>query len=270
MPVQQPGEQVILPPIHDPSVHTTIDRLARRYIGTAGPGMKILTAVGGSAEQLLARLPRPLRGSLDDLTRKGLERALAVAGRTGASGGGRHDGTHRAVVAAIGAAGGVAGIPGAVAELPVTITMLLRTILGIAAEHGLDPSSPEARAEALRVFATAGPLEADDGADLGLLTARLTVTGQSLQTLIARVAPRLATVLGQKLAAQTAPVLGAVAGASINYSFARYYQEMARVHFGLIRLADETGLPRETLLSELRERIAAIESGQPLRAAQRR
>ena len=39
------------------------------------------------------------------------------------------------------------------------------------------------------------------------------------------------------------PVIGALAGASLNYAFTRYYQELARVHFGLLRLARETGLP---------------------------
>lgn len=258
MPDRATDLQDVLPPIHDPSVHAAVDRLARRYLNAAGLGMQILTRVGGSAEHLLARLPAPVRGQLDDATRRGLNTALKVAMRTGTPRGGRGDAAQRAVVAAIGAVGGVAGLPGALAELPVTITMLLRTILGIAAEHDLDPRDEATRLEALRVFASAGPMEEDDGTDLGLLAARLTVTGQSLQSVIARVAPRLAAVLGQKMAAQTAPVLGALAGASVNYTFTRYYQEMARVHFGLIRLSRETGLPRAALDLALRERIEEL------------
>ena len=46
-------------------------------------------------------------------------------------------------------------------------------------------------------------------------------------------------VLGQKLAAQSVPVLGAVAGAATNYAYTSYYQEMAHVHFRLRRLAIE-------------------------------
>ena len=60
------------------------------------------------------------------------------------------DGPSDAVVVAesvIGAAGGVAGLPGAIAELPVTVTMLLRGLLEIAEEHGLDPKSDEVRKE---------------------------------------------------------------------------------------------------------------------------
>ena len=132
-------------------------------------------------------------------------------------------------------------------------------MLDIAAEHGLDPDSDEVRMECLRIFAAAGPMAEDDGTDLGLLAARLSVTGQTLQGLISRVAPRLSVSLGQKLAAQAAPVFGAVVGASINYTFARYYQELARVHFGIMRLARETGLPQEALTEALRLSIARLD-----------
>ena len=55
-------------------------------------------------------------------------------------------------------------------------------------------------------------------------------------------------------------MLGAAAGASINYIFARYYQELARVQFGLLRLANETGIPREALAERLVMRIKSLEA----------
>ena len=118
-----------------------------------------------------------------------------------------------------------------------------------------------ARREALQVFASAGPLSEDEGADLGLLTARMTITGHTVQALIARVAPRLSASMAQKLAAQAVPVLGAVAGATINYHFTRYYQEIARVHFGLLRLSQETGIPREALIEALELRMNQLRPG---------
>jgi uncharacterized protein (DUF697 family) len=75
--------------------------------------------------------------------------------------------------------------------------------------------------------------------------------------MIARVAPRLSVVLGQKLAAQTVPVLGAAAGAATNYAYTRYYQEMAHVHFGLARLAREGGQDTKALTEALRARLPA-------------
>ena len=48
-------------------------------------------------------------------------------------------------------------------------------------------------------------------------------------------------------------------GASINYTFTRYYQELARVHFGIMRLSHETGIPREALVEALRLSIERLD-----------
>jgi hypothetical protein len=76
-----------------------------------------------------------------------------------------------------------------------------------------------------------------------------------MHKLIATVAPKLATVLGQKLAAQTVPVLGAVAGATANYVYTGYYQRIARVHFGLRKLAIDADVPRQDLVRRLSQRL---------------
>ena len=95
----------------------------------------------------------------------------------------------------------------------------------------------------------------DDGADLGFLSARVALSGRAMQAVIAKVAPRLAVVLGQKLAAQAVPVLGAVAGAATNYAYTSYYQDMAHVHFGLRKLAIDADIPQEKLVERLREKV---------------
>lgn len=252
--------QAILPPIDDPSVHVQIDRLARRYIHAGGLGMEMLASIGGSAQGLIDRLPGFVRKRLDSITLSALNRAFEAATHSRRLVRDRGDWFNRLASTVSGAAGGMAGLPGALIELPLTVTMLLRAILEIAAEHGLDPESEEVRMEALRVFAAAGPMSEDDGTDLGLLAAKLSITGQTVQGIIARIAPKLAAVLGQKLAAQATPVFGAVAGASINFAFAGYYQEVARVHFGVLRLSRETGLPREALTEALRDRIEHLQA----------
>lgn len=76
-----------------------------------------------------------------------------------------------------------------------------------------------------------------------------------MHRMIAAVAPKLATVLGQKLAAQTVPLLGAVAGATTNYLFTSYYQEIAQVHFGLRRLAIDADIPEAELVTRLNQRM---------------
>lgn len=257
--------QLVLPPINDPSVHAQIDRLARRYADAGGLAMEIMAIVGDGAEGLVNRLPGFVRDRMDRLTRAALNRAFGAAAGSRRVLGDRGEWFNRLASTVSGAAGGAGGLPGAMVELPVTVTLLLRAMLEIAAEHGLDPDSDEVRMECLRIFADAGPMPEDDAADLGLLAARLSVTGQTVQALISKVAPRLSVALGQKLAAQAAPVFGAFVGATINYTFARYYQELARVHFGIMRLAHETGLPNEALIEALRLAIARIEDRRPVR-----
>lgn len=232
-----------------------------------GLGMDIINTIGGGAQGLIDKLPVFVRRRLDNVVMSALERAYDAADRSRTLVRDRGDWFNRLATTVSGAAGGVAGLPGAMLELPVTVTMLFRSILEIAGEHGFDPEDEATRLEALRIFASAGPMAEDDGADLGLLAARMSVTGQTVQSVIARVAPRLSVVLGEKLAAQAMPIFGAVAGASINYTFVRYYQEIARVNFGALRLARESGLPREAVVEALRLRIGQLQSPKASRRA---
>lgn len=238
-----------------PDVAAELDRLAARYRAANGPAMQLLGIVGGQAENLLERLPDRVKDGLEEATRVALERALVLAGESRRNVADQPDWLNRLVTTALGAAGGVAGLPGALAEVPVTVTLLLRNIQGIAADHGFDPDAPDTRADCVSVFAAAGPLARDDGMNTGFLAARATITGPALRALVARVAPRLATVIGQKLGAQTVPVLGAVGGAVVNYAFTAYYQEVARVHFGLRRLADTGRMDPDALAEALRARL---------------
>ena len=128
------------------------------------------------------------------------------------------------------------------AELPVTITIILHAIRKAAVANGFDPESPAIRAECLAVFGAGSPLAIDDGMNTSFLGARLAVTGPALQSLIARVAPRVAAALGPKLVAQSVPVLGALAGAGLNLAYLRYYSELAEIRFGLLRLAERHGV----------------------------
>ncbi|MGA9251850.1 MAG: EcsC family protein [Roseobacter sp.] len=237
-------------------VDAQLDAIARRYKRAGGLGVDLLNLVGGKAEALLDQLPASVRGSLEHATQRALEQAMKVANDSRSVVPDQKGWLNSAVGAAMGAVGGMGGLPTALAELPVTTTLLLRVIQGVAKDYDFDPSAENVQFDCVQVFSSAGPLEADDGADLGFISARVTLTGAAVHGLVARVSPRLATVLGQKLAAQTVPVLGAVAGAATNYAYTSYYQEMAHVHFGLRRLAVDADVPVDTLVARLKERIA--------------
>ncbi|WP_376877064.1 EcsC family protein [Albirhodobacter sp. R86504] len=246
----------ILMPVTEPEITKELNALAARHRAASGVGMQIMTYLGGSAETLLSKLPAPVRDGLEGATARALQGAFGAAQRSRGVVGDRPDWMNTALSTAMGVVGGAGGLATSLAEVPFTVTVLLRSIQGIAKEHGFDPDEDEVRLECLRVFASAGPLAQDDGADMAFVAAKVTITGQGLQGLIAKVAPKLAAVLGQKLAAQAAPVLGAVAGAAVNYSFTSYYQEIARVHFGLKALARDRGLDEGLMREELIARIA--------------
>lgn len=244
-----------LVPLPDPDLAHDIAVIAKRYRRAGGVGIQVLNLIGGQAENLLERLPDPVKERLEDATQKALSIALTAAQRSRAVVPDQAGWLNTAATTAMGAAGGMGGLPTALAELPVTTTVLLRAIQGVAAEYGYDPADPQVQGECLTVFATAGPLATDDGADLGFLGARITVTGASVSSLIARVAPRFSAALGQKLAAQTVPIIGAVAGAATNYAYTSYYQEMAHVHFALMRASETHAMPRAALVQALSEQI---------------
>jgi hypothetical protein len=246
-----------LPAVAGPSLEEAIANLARRYKRANGPVMQVMNRLGGTLENQLDLLPGAMRGQVETVTARALEAAYGLAARTPDLG-------QRGPVAAVmlsGAAGGAGGLATALAEIPVTVTLILNAIRAEARAAGLDPDALGVREDCLRVFGAGSPLEGDDGVNTGFLTARLAMTGPTVQNLITAIAPRLAAVLGQKLAAQAVPVVGAVTGAALNAAFLSYYRELARIRFALIRLSEVHG--SEAVLSAFR---AAVEPPRITRA----
>jgi hypothetical protein len=220
-----------------PDLGAEIDMLARRYARANGPVMRLVNGLGTRLESQLSVVPEKYRGQIERGVAQALEAAYGLASRAPDMG---ERGDVMAVMAS-GAAGGAGGLATSIAELPVTVTLMLNAIRGEARAAGFDPDEPAIRAECLRVFGAGSPLASDDGVNTSFITARLTVTGQAVQSIITTIAPRLAAVLGQKVAAQAVPVLGAVSGAALNAAFLAYYREIARIRFALLRLAEVHG-----------------------------
>lgn len=216
---------------------TDVAELARRYKRANGPVIRLVNRLGGTLEAQLSALPDSLRTQLERVTTQALETSYGLAGRAPDLG---QRGPMMAAMAA-GAAGGAGGLATSLAELPVTVTLLLNTIRAAARDAGFDPDDDEVRAECLQVFAAGSPLAQDDGVNTSFIASRLALTGSAVQNLIATIAPKLAVVLGQKLAAQAVPVIGAVSGAALNAAFLSYYRDVAQVRFALLNLAKVHG-----------------------------
>ncbi len=251
---------MILDPAGVPvDVEAELNRLATRYRGASGLGIELLNLIGAQGETLLDRLPPAARAGLDSATLAALTQAMKAAQGSRRIVPKGSSVLNTSVATALGAVGGIGGVSSALAELPITTTVLLRAIQDVAVQYGFDPEAESVQFDCIQVFSAAGPLEKDDGADLAFVSTRLALTGGAMQVLIARVAPKLAVVLGQKLAAQAVPLLGAVAGAATNFAYTSYYQEIAHVHFGLRKLAIDAdrdpGELTEALIARVKPKI---------------
>lgn len=237
-----------------------IAALADRMRRANGPLMRTMNKLGGQVEDRLQLLPVQIREGMTTLAAGLLVQVYTAAARIGGSrvvpkADGR---LHRLAAIASGAAGGAAGLGSAMIELPATVTLIFGAMQKVAAEEGFDPASEDVRAVCLDVLGSGGPGRADDGVNTTFFGARLGLSGAALNALIARVAPRFGLMLGQKLASQMVPILGAAAGAGVNYMFMEYFQEMARVRFVLKRLALVHG--DDAILSAFRAETARIVS----------
>jgi hypothetical protein len=161
-----------LPSVID--VDARLDEIAKRYSQAGGVGINVLNLIGGSAENLIDRLPNAVRRNLEAATIKALNHAMRAAHSSRSYLPDQKSWLNQAASAAMGAAGGAGGLPTALAELPVTTTLLLRVIQGVAVEHGFDPNAENVQFDCVQVFSAAGPLSGDDGADLGAVAGAAT------------------------------------------------------------------------------------------------
>jgi hypothetical protein len=165
------------------------------------------------------------------------------------------DAAHRILVTITGAAGGAFGLPALVIELPISTTIMLRSIADIARSEGERIRLPDGMLACLEVFALGGRARSDDAAEVGYFAIRAALArtvSEAAQYLaergvaeegapvivrfITQVASRFGVVVSDKMAAQAVPILGAAGGAVINLLFIDHFQDMARGHFIVRRL----------------------------------
>ena len=232
-------------------------RYAKTLLENPNLTARISNLLGTPIEKGFERLPQKLKGVVQKATEKSLEKALSFAIQTmndrtrpAAS-----DKTHKLLVFATGAGGGSFGLPALTIELPVTTTIMLRSIADIARSEGEQISLLETKIACLEVFALGGPSKSDDGTETGYFAVRaglahviseatkyITEKGlaregaPALVKLIATLASRFGIIVSEKVAAQAIPLIGAAGGALINTIFIDHFQNMARGHFIIRRL----------------------------------
>ena len=238
-----------------------LDELGQAKVLLENPGLaaKLANYVGSPVEKGMKMLPKKWQAGVHSATEKALLKALDVAVRSlGARSGakGSRNAAHRVAVATSGAVGGAFGLIALGVELPISTTIILRSIADIAASEGEDPRHIDTKLACLVVFALGSPKDArDNAAESGYFAARSALAtavteaskhlaqkglakggGPALVRLVSLIAARFGIVVSEKTAAQLVPVIGAAGGALINTLFIAHYQDMARGHFIVRRL----------------------------------
>jgi hypothetical protein len=240
-------------------------RIAKSRLENPGLAARLADLVGKPIDQGLKSLPAGWNNKAIEIARKALLKALKVAVRTlGSKNPGRsHDRLHRILVAGSGIAGGAAGIAAIPLEIPVSTTLMLRSIADIARSEGQDLTRIEAQLACLEVFALGGRSSWDDSVEEGYWVVRAALAKSVSQAaayigkrglaeesappivrFISTIASRFGTVITDEMAAKAVPVIGALAGGAINYFFMQHFQQMARGHFAVKRLEIKYGIER--------------------------
>lgn len=241
---------------------------AKHRLENPGFAAKASNLLGKPVEKAIEYLPSGVAAKMEELTQDALAAALRGALMTMDPGPAEESPWwHKGAAVIAGGAGGFFGLAGLAFELPVSTTILCRTIADIARANGESPNDPETKIACLQVFALGGSSSSDDGTETGYFAVRaglakavtdataflakqtLAAEGAPpLVRLIALVAARFQIQVTEKAAAQAVPVIGAAAGALINLAFADHFQEMSRGHFTVRRLERRYG-------SEVVERV---------------
>jgi EcsC family protein len=237
-------------------------RRARDMLENPGLAAKITNLIGSPLERAMTKLPNKWLGTIQRATEKALLTALDVALATVDT----HqqvrkkNGVHRLIVAGTGAVGGAFGIAALPVELPISTTVMLRSIADIARSEGESLHSMSAKLACVEVFALGGPSVSDDASEVGYFAIRASLSSAvaeaarhfslrggarqgtpAIARLIAQIANRFGTTVTQKTAAQVVPLIGAAGGAAVNILFINHFQDMAWGHFTVRRLERKYG-----------------------------
>lgn len=216
-----------------------IERAASRYVASHGLFTRALNRLGrtaGNAVERTINLVVPnSRRAVEDYASEALW-SLLNASRLGLAprrNGPPPERLYRGAVATSGALSGLAGGFVALADIPFSMTMMFRAIAEIARSHGEDLDDFETRRACLEVFGFGTIRNEAEDIEASYWAVRTALTHAPLALFLRTIAARFSVVMSDQALATMVPLVGAFAGASVNYVFMGYFQTMAQVHFTL-------------------------------------
>ncbi len=239
-------------------------KYAKSLLESPGLAARITNLLGAPIEKGFDLLPEGWSEVVSSSTRKALQVAVDSAiltmnnKRAGES---SANTLHKILVAGSGAVGGFCGLPALPIELPVSTTIMMRSIADIARSEDHVLSDPLVKISCIEVFSLGGPGKDDDAVETGYFAIRsglaksvtdaarylaknglIEKNSPALVKLIGQIASRFGIQVSEKMAAQAIPVIGAAGGAFINSLFIDHFQTIARGHFIVLRLEKKYGL----------------------------
>lgn len=238
-------------------------KMAKQLLENPGLAARITHMIGRPIEKGFAMLPADWNDKIGGITTTALTRAVHAAVstlETDARWRPPANLFHRAAVAVTGGVGGFFGFTALAVELPISATLMLRSIADVARSQGETVTDGITKAACIEVFALGGPGKNDDGSEAGYFAVRAALASSvaraaefiaqkglaeegapALARLILLVAQRFSIQVSQKAAAQLIPAVGAAGGALINTIFIDHFQDMAKGHFTVRRLERKYG-----------------------------
>jgi EcsC protein family len=248
---------------------------AKSLLENPGLTARISNVLGAPIEKGFKMLPKGWSDTVNKVSRTALLKALQMAVATMRGPHARRKSSerfHKLLVGASGGIGGAFGLSALAIELPISTTIMLRSIADIARSEGHDVSSMRTRIDCLEVFALGGRSGADDSAESGYWAVRaalaravseaasylaekgvLEKSAPAIVRLVGSIASRFGVVVSEQVAAKAVPVIGAAGGSIVNVLFMGHFQEMARGHFIVRRLEQRYGT---LVVKEAYERLA--------------
>lgn len=235
---------------------------AKDHLENPSIAAKISNELGKPIDKIMKYLPEGWSTSIGKVVQKTLFKASEGAAFTLKNSTGKKpwNKLHNAGAALSGGIGGFFGFPALPFEIPLSTTLILRSIADIARSNGERISSKETKIACLEVLALGGSSDSDDAAETGYYSVRamlaksvsdaskhLASKGISedgapiLVRLITKIAEKFGVEVSQKVAAQAVPYIGAVGGATINTIFMSHFQKMATGHFIIRKLERKYG-----------------------------
>ncbi len=256
-------------------------RIAVMLLEEPGAGIRLMNLIGYPIEGMIRVLPRgigrPIGKAVANMVGQFFYAALCTMNKKKC--GKPIPFIHQAMVVMSGAIGGFFGLPGLIVELPISTTLMFRSIADIARSEGEDISSIDTQLACITVFGLGGRTRGDNAAETAYYAVRAALARTLSQAaeyiaergimeestpiairMMANLASRFGLFVTDKMAAEMVPILGGLGGAAINLLFIKHFQVTARGHFTVRRLERKYGgelikKEYERVLRELRNEV---------------